>query len=87
MTEEIASKVLDAYKTSPLLTGLLLLNIGLIVGFGWFTIKKNEMYEALVIRVIAEEKEFRDELLRVATSCESDPQATSGKAGYGKLNR
>lgn len=73
MTEELAGKVLEAYKTSPLLTGLLILNIGLIAGFGWFLVKKNETHEALVVRVLEEEKTFRQELLEVALKCTLAP--------------
>lgn len=88
MTDELAGRVLDAYKTSPLLTGLLILNIGLIGGFGWFLLKKNETHEALVMRVIDEEREFRDELLQVALMCGvEDTQPSSGKPGYMKLKR
>lgn len=36
MTDEIAGKIVDAYKASPLLTGLLLLNVAVIIGFGWW---------------------------------------------------
>lgn len=78
MYEEISEKALDAYKASPLLTGLLLLNLALLLGFGWFLKGKNEQHEALVTRMLDEEKQFRAELLQVAISC----RPSSGKPGY-----
>ena len=35
-SNDVASKVVDAYKTSPLLTGLLLLNLIIFVGAGYY---------------------------------------------------
>jgi len=80
---EVAKGTLEAYKSSPLLTGLLALNLVFLVGFGWFLMKKNEAHETLVARIIEEEKAFREELLVVATNCIKSP--TSGKPGYYKL--
>ncbi len=80
---EVAKGTLEAYKSSPLLTGLLALNLVFLVGFGWFLMKKNEAHESLVARIIDEEKSFREELLQAATNCNRN--ASSGKPGYYKL--
>jgi hypothetical protein len=79
---EVAKGTLEAYKTSPVLTGLLLLNLVFLISFGWFLMKKNEAHEALVARILDEEKVFRTELIQAATSCNPLP---SGKPGYYKL--
>lgn len=39
MTEEIAGKIIEAYRSNPLLTGLLLLNVGVFIGMGWYIMK------------------------------------------------
>ena len=62
MTDEIASKLVDAYKTSPLLTGLLLLNIGLFLGMGWYIVKVQAATGAFV-------SEMQREMLDLAKQC------------------
>lgn len=62
MTDELASKVLDAYKTSPLLTGLLLLNIGLFLGMGYYIIKLQQGAGAFV-------SEMQVQLIEMAKTC------------------
>lgn len=66
---EVAKGALDAYKTNPLTTGLLILNLVFLVGFGWFLKIKNEQHEALVMRIIEEEKSFRDQIVQLAVQC------------------
>lgn len=41
MTEKIAGKIIEAYKSNPILTGLLLINVGMFIGFGWYIMKLN----------------------------------------------
>ncbi len=79
---EVAKNALDAYKHSPLLTGLLALNLVFLVGFGWFLMKKHEAHESLVQRIIDEERDFREELLQVAVNCNAAQLRKSGKPGY-----
>lgn len=62
MTDEIASKLVEAYKTSPLLTGLLLLNIGLFLGMGWYIVKVQQATGVYV-------GEMQRELLDLAKQC------------------
>lgn len=62
MTDELASKVLDAYKTSPLLTGLLLLNIGLFIGMGWYIVRVQQATGTFV-------SEMQREMLDLAKTC------------------
>jgi hypothetical protein len=81
---EVAKSTLEAYKTNPMLTGLLALNLVFLIGFGWFLVKKNEAHEALVARILDEEKVFRQELVAAATDC-NDVSTSSGKPGYFKL--
>ena len=62
MTDEIAGKIVEAYKTSPLLTGLLLLNIGLFLGMGWYIVK---VQQATGVFVSA----LQGELIEMAKTC------------------
>ena len=62
MTDEIASKIVEAYKTSPLLTGLLLLNIGLFLGMGYYIVKVQQATGVFV-------SELQRELIDMAKSC------------------
>lgn len=83
---EVAKGALDAYKSNPLMTGLLVLNLVFLIGFGWFLKLKNEQHEALVIRVMEEEKTFRGEIMQLAITCTAkQPPRVSGKAGYFQL--
>ncbi len=36
MSNDVAGRIVDAYKTSPMLTGLLLLNLLIFCGAGWY---------------------------------------------------
>lgn len=62
MTEEIAGKIVDAYRTSPILTGLLLLNVGLFLGMGWYIVKVQQATGVYV-------SEMQRELLDLAKTC------------------
>ena len=62
MTDEIAGKILEAYKTSPLLTGLLLLNIGLFLGMGWYIIKVQSSAGEFV-------KDLQTQVIEIAKTC------------------
>lgn len=62
MTEEIAAKIVDAYKTSPMLTGLLLLNVCLFLGMGYYVIKLQHGTGVFV-------RELQAELIDLAKTC------------------
>ncbi len=62
MTDEIAGKIVEAYKTSPILTGLLLLNIGIFIGMGWYIMKVQAGTGAFVA-------EMQRELISLAKEC------------------
>lgn len=62
MTDELAGKVLEAYRTSPLLTGLLLLNVGLFLGMGWYVVKVQQATGVFV-------SEMQREMLDLAKTC------------------
>lgn len=84
-TGEAVKGVLDAYKSTPMLTGLLALNLVFLIGFGWLLIKKNEQHEALVQRIVDEEREFREEVLQVALNCSKPSLRSAAKPGYFQL--
>lgn len=62
MTDEIAKHIVDAYKTSPVLTGLLLLNIGLFLGMGWYIVKVQQATGTFVT-------DMQREMLLLAKEC------------------
>lgn len=62
MTDEIAKSIVEAYKTSPLLTGLLLLNVGLFLGMGWYIVKVQQATGVFVA-------DMQRELLDLAKTC------------------
>lgn len=62
MTEEIAKHIVDAYKTSPVLTGLLLMNVGLFLGMGYYIIKVQQGTGVFV-------REMQIELIELAKTC------------------
>jgi hypothetical protein len=78
---DVARGTLEAYKTSPMLTGLLALNLVFLVGFGWFLMKKNEAHESLVARILDEEKTFRQELMQAAQGATCNDSGSSGCCG------
>ena len=65
MTDDTASKIVDAYKTSPLLTGLLLLNIVIFLGMGYFIMKVQQGTGVFVA-------EMQRELIDLAKRCGGD---------------
>lgn len=69
MTEEIAGKIVEAYKTSPLLTGLLLLNFALILGFGWWEIRRTDKVEAFILGQIQKQDALQAKLFDMAQRC------------------
>jgi hypothetical protein len=62
VTDEIAKHIVDAYKTSPMLTGLLLLNIGIFIGMGWYVVKVQQASGAFV-------REMQTHILELAKEC------------------
>lgn len=62
MTDEIASKIVEAYRSHPLLTGLLLLNVGLFLGMGWYIVRVQQATGVYV-------GEMQRELLDLAKTC------------------
>ena len=69
MAEEIAGKIVEAYKTSPLLTGLLLLNLVLLVGFGWWEHRRVAAVDAFVNRQLEKQEQLQERLLGMAKDC------------------
>jgi hypothetical protein len=62
VSEDIAKHIVDAYKTSPLLTGLLLLNIGIFLGMGYYIMKVQSGTGVFVA-------EMQRELIDLAKEC------------------
>lgn len=69
MTDEIAGKIVDAYKASPLLTGLLLLNVGLAIGFGWWEYRRVNAVDAFVQQQLAKQEALQERLVQMAKDC------------------
>jgi len=69
MTDELAGRIVDAYKASPLLTGLLILNIGTIIGFGWWEYRRVTAVDSFVQAQLAKQDALQDRLLQMAKHC------------------
>lgn len=69
MTEEIASKIVEAYKTSPLLTGLLLLNVAIIAGFGWWEHNRTAKVEAFIYQQMQKQEALFERIVQMAQDC------------------
>lgn len=69
MTEELAGKIVDAYRSSPLLTGLLLLNVGVIVGFGWWEHNRVNAVGAFIQQQMSKQEELQNRLIVMAKEC------------------
>lgn len=66
---DIAGKVLDAYKTSPLLGALFLMNVLTFVGFGWYLLDKEGKTAKYVLQMQADMKDLRIEAMRATLEC------------------
>jgi putative NIF3 family GTP cyclohydrolase 1 type 2 len=71
MTDDVAGKIVEAYKTSPLLTGLLLLNVAVIFGFGWWEHKRVAAVDAFVTKQMEKQDALQERLLEMAARCGS----------------
>lgn len=69
VTEEIAGKIVEAYKTSPLLTGLLLLNVAIILGFGWWEHTRTNKVEAFIYQQIQKQEALFERIVQMAQDC------------------
>ncbi len=69
MTEELAGRIVEAYRAHPLLTGLLLLNIALIAGFGWWEWKRVSAVDAFVQQQLARQDALQAQLVAMAKEC------------------
>jgi hypothetical protein len=69
MTEDMAGKIVEAYKTSPLLTGLLLLNVGIIGGFGWWEHTRTAKVEAFIYQQIQKQEQLFERIVTMAQDC------------------
>ena len=72
MTEEIAGKIVEAYKTSPLLTGLLLLNVSLIGGFGWWEHTRMAKVEVFIYQQIQKQEALFERIVQMAQDCRKE---------------
>jgi hypothetical protein len=74
MNDEVAGKVIEAYKSNPILTGLLALNIGVFIGCGWYINTINHRS----IEFVKEQNERIDklqaDLVAMARSCMAPPK-------------
>lgn len=69
MNDEVAGKIVEAYKTNPLLTGILLLNVLTTIGFGYYLLKKDFAVGEYVKLVRADQKELENKLVDLAIKC------------------
>lgn len=69
MNDFVAGKILDAYRASPLITGLLMLNVGLALGFGWWEWRRVERVDAFVQQQLAKQDALQERLLQMAKHC------------------
>lgn len=69
MNDQVAGQIVEAYKTSPLLTGLLLLNAAFLAGFGYYLIKKDRDIAGYVVMVRADQRALEQKLIDIALQC------------------
>lgn len=69
ISEDIAGKALDAYKSNPMLTALLILNVTMFLGFGAYLWDKEGKVAKYIYQVQSDMKELRLEAMRSATDC------------------
>ncbi len=69
MSNDVASKVVDAYKVNPMLTGLLLLNLLIFCGAGWYLNVVQERTAGYVKARDADLKELQNKALDMASKC------------------
>lgn len=69
MNDDVAGKIVDAYKTSPLLTGLIVLLIGLTIGFGWYQIRKDTQVAAFIMGKEARIEDLQKQLIDAVRQC------------------
>ena len=66
---DVASKVVDAYKVNPMLTGLLLLNLLIFCGAGWYLNVVQERTAMYVKSRDGDLKELQNKALDMASKC------------------
>jgi hypothetical protein len=66
---DVASKVVDAYKVNPMLTGLLLLNLLIFCGAGWYLNVVQERTAMYVKSRDGDLKELQNKALDMAAKC------------------
>ena len=69
MTDELAGRIVEAYRTSPLLTGLLLLNIATVLGFGWWETKRVAAVDGFVQKQLAKQEALQERIIQMAKEC------------------
>lgn len=62
MNDHVAGQIIEAYKSNPVLTGLLLLNVGLFLGMGYYIVKVQQATGVFV-------GEMQKELVELAKEC------------------
>lgn len=73
MEPDVAGKVIDAYRSSPLLGALFLLNVLIFVGAGWYLWDKETKTGKFIMQMQEDAKELRLEAMRLAASCATRP--------------
>ena len=69
MTEELAGKIVDAYKSSPLLTGLLILNIAMVGAFGWWENNKSKRVDSFITDLLTKQEKLNERIIALSANC------------------
>ena len=66
---DVPSKLVDAYRINPILTGLLILNIGTFIGMGWYIDVANQRMGKFVMYMLDEQKQLYTSAIDMAKTC------------------
>lgn len=74
ISDDLAGKVVDAYRAHPLLGALFLMNVITLLGFGFYLWDKDTKTAKYVLQMQADMKELRIEAMRATLECAHQPQ-------------
>ncbi len=69
MNDEVAGKVLDAYRANPILTALLILNVGTFIGMGWYETRNDDRTYNYVIAQNAKMDQLHEKIETLSRQC------------------
>lgn len=74
ISDDLAGKVVDAYRANPLLGALFMMNVITLLGFGGYLWDKDSKTAKYVLQMQADMKELRIEAMRATLECAHQPQ-------------